>query len=74
MVDSYTKMLLDGGNVEIIYEANTTDLSGVNISGENIQLETERNNLSLTESMVMDSSKDLMQLLKDLILQHTHLI
>ena len=30
---------LDGGNVEIIYEANTTDLSGVNISGENIQLE-----------------------------------
>ncbi len=24
---------------EIIYEANTVDLSGVNISGENIQLE-----------------------------------
>ena len=36
LVDSYTRCS-DGGNVEIIYEANTTDLSG-NIS-ENIQLE-----------------------------------
>ena len=65
---------IDDGQTNIVYEANTTDLSGANIADENVQLENGTVNLSSLQFTPQDYFKDLMQHLKDLIPQSTHLI